>query len=292
MLGFGLPELACRNDFGHNLAGPQARSIDIGDRVFGNPPLLVAGVEDRGSIAGPDVVALAIARAWVVNLEEELEDLSIADAGRIKDDLDCFGVSVMIAIGRVGAGAARVADPGRQNAVVAADEVLHAPEAASGKNGAFLSHWNPHLVQVSPITLGLHLVAMDEPQRGRVDAIAQSAAVARPVGKYVPEMAVAVRRAHLGARHAVRSVLQFVDVGRFNGLGEARPAASRFKFVRRSEQRLAGHDIDVDARFLVIQIFSGSGALGAVLLRYAILLRRELSDRLVALGELSHFVLL
>jgi hypothetical protein len=24
MLGFGLPELACRNDFGHNLAGPQA----------------------------------------------------------------------------------------------------------------------------------------------------------------------------------------------------------------------------------------------------------------------------
>ena len=150
MLRFGLPELACRNDFGHNLGGPQARSIDIGDRVFGNPLLLVAGGEDRGSIAGPDVVALAIARAWVVNLEEELEDLSIADAGWIKDDLDCFGVSVMTAIGRVGAGAARVADPGRQNAVVAADEVLHAPEAASGKNGAFLCHWNHSLGSGKP----------------------------------------------------------------------------------------------------------------------------------------------
>src|SRR5512134_2301922 len=78
-----------------------------------------------------------------------------------------------------------------------------------------------HLVQVSPITLGRHIVAMDEPQRGRVDAIAQAAAVARSVWKYVPEMAVAVRRAHLGARHAVRGVPQFVDILRFNGLGEA-----------------------------------------------------------------------
>jgi hypothetical protein len=43
----------------------------------------------------------------------------------------------------VGAGAACVADPCRQNAVVAANKILHAPEAASGKNGAFLSRWNP-----------------------------------------------------------------------------------------------------------------------------------------------------
>src|SRR5262245_49137451 len=83
MLGFGLPELARRNDFGHSLAGPQAGSIDVGDRVFSNPLLLVARVKNRGSIAGPDVIALAIACAWVVNLEEELKDLSIAKAGRI-----------------------------------------------------------------------------------------------------------------------------------------------------------------------------------------------------------------
>jgi hypothetical protein len=71
-------------------------------------------------VAGADVVALAIARAGVVNLEEEFEDLPVADARRVKDDLDCFGVSGMIAIGRVGVGAAGISDPGRQNAVVAA----------------------------------------------------------------------------------------------------------------------------------------------------------------------------
>src|SRR5262249_32253830 len=149
-----------------------------------------------------------------------------------------------------------------------------------------------HLVQVSPITLGLHIIAMDEPQRGRVDAIAQSAAVARPVGKYVPEMAVAVSRAHLGARHAVRSVPEFVDIGRLNGLGEAGPAASRFKLVGRSEQRLTRHDIDVDARFLVIQILPASGGLRATLLCYAILLRREPRDGVGVLAESFHFFLL
>jgi len=80
MLQFCLPEIACRHDFRHHLAGPQARSIHIGNGVFGDALLLVAGVEDRRSIVAPDVVTLAIARAWVVNLEEEFEDLPIADA--------------------------------------------------------------------------------------------------------------------------------------------------------------------------------------------------------------------
>src|SRR5262249_25741354 len=101
-------------------------------------------------------------------------------------------------------------------------------------------------------------------------------------------MTVRVRRAHLSAEHAVRGVPQFVDILRFNGLGEAGPAASRIKLVGRREQRLAGHDIDVDARFLVIQIFSGSGGLGAVLLGYVILLGRELFNCVVVLAELSH----
>src|SRR5262245_17142302 len=133
---------------------------------------------------------------------------------------------------------------------------------------------------------------MDEPQRGRVDAIAQPASFPGTVWEHVSEMAVRVRRTHLGARHAMRIVSQFVDILRLNGLGEAGPAASRIKFVGRREQRLAGHDIDVDARFLIIQIFSGSGSFGAVLLRHVILLRRELSNRLVVLAEISHWFLL
>src|SRR4051812_48144290 len=86
MLGFGLPEVTRRNDFGHDLAWPQPGSIDVGDRVFGNPPLLIVGIEDRRSIAGADVVALAIARARVVDLEEEFEDPPKADAGGVEGD--------------------------------------------------------------------------------------------------------------------------------------------------------------------------------------------------------------
>ena len=92
MLGFGFPEVTCRHDLGHDLAGPQPGFVDIGDRVLGNPTLLVGGVEDRRSIARADVVSLAVARGRIVNLEEELEDLPIADPGRIEDDLDCFGM--------------------------------------------------------------------------------------------------------------------------------------------------------------------------------------------------------
>src|SRR5262245_63225952 len=84
-----------------------------------------------------------------------------------------------------------------------------------------------HLVQVSPISLGLHIIAMDKPQRGRVDAIAQPTAILGSVGKYVTEMAVRVRRAHFSADHAVRAVTTFVDILKFNGLGESGPYASR-----------------------------------------------------------------
>ena len=68
MLGFGLPEVACWNDFGNGLAWPKPGSIYVGDGVFRNSLLFFAGIEDRRSIAGADVVALAIARAGVVDL--------------------------------------------------------------------------------------------------------------------------------------------------------------------------------------------------------------------------------
>src|SRR5207249_2818566 len=60
MLGLGLPEFADGRDFGDHLAGPQMRCLDIGDNVFGDPLLLVSGVEDRRAIARSHVVALAI----------------------------------------------------------------------------------------------------------------------------------------------------------------------------------------------------------------------------------------
>ena len=101
MLRFRFPEVARRNDFGHDLARPQAGSIDVGNGVFRDSLLLVTGVEDCRSIAGADVVALAVARARVVDLEEDLEKVPIADARRVKDDLQRFGVVAVIAIGGV-----------------------------------------------------------------------------------------------------------------------------------------------------------------------------------------------
>src|SRR5688572_14546833 len=141
MLGLGFPELTCWHDLGHDFAGPQPGFVDIGDRVLGNPTMLVGSVEDCRAIAGPDVVPLAVARARIVNLEEELEDLSVADPRRIEDDFDRFGMCSMIAIGCVGRVAACVADARRENAVVTAKEILHAPEATAGEQSAFLGHF-------------------------------------------------------------------------------------------------------------------------------------------------------
>src|SRR5687768_13280670 len=132
MLRFGFPELAERHDLGHDFAGPKSGFVDIGDRVLGNPALLVARVEDRRSIARPDVVPLTISRARIVNLEKELEDLPIADPGRIEDHLDRFRVCSVIAIGRIGCVAARIADSRRENTVAPTEELLHAPETTAG----------------------------------------------------------------------------------------------------------------------------------------------------------------
>ncbi len=57
VLGLGLPERADRGDLGDDLAGPQAGGVDVGDGVLRDLLLLVAGVEDRRSVRGTDVVA-------------------------------------------------------------------------------------------------------------------------------------------------------------------------------------------------------------------------------------------
>ena len=60
---------------------------------------VLAGEEDGRPVAEPRVVALAIASCRVVHLEEELEQLAIAELGWIENDLDGFGVSAVVAIG-------------------------------------------------------------------------------------------------------------------------------------------------------------------------------------------------
>ena len=76
------------------------------------------------------------------------------------------------------------------------------------------------------------------------------------------------------AGYAVRRVRQFVDVGGLDGFREAWPAGSGVIFVRRREQRLARYDIDINSRFLGLQIRAGSRPLGIALLGDPVLLRR------------------
>src|ERR1700730_16073901 len=79
VLGLRLPEGAGRGNFGHDLARPQAGGVDIGDGILGDPLLLGRRIEYRRAIARSDVVALAVQRRRIVNLEEELQQLAVAD---------------------------------------------------------------------------------------------------------------------------------------------------------------------------------------------------------------------
>ena len=110
---------------------------------------------------------------------------------------------------------------------------------------------------------------MDEAQRGRVDAVAQTTAVARAVGENVAEMAVRMGGTHLGADHVVARVVPFADVRGLDRFGEAWPATAGFEFVGRGEERLAGDDVDINAGLVVVQVLAAAGILRSVLLRHA-----------------------
>src|SRR5690606_26087881 len=135
VLGLGLPERAGRLDGRHGLARPQARRVHVGDRVASDLLLLRREREDGRAVAGPDVVALTVQRRRVVDLEEERQDVAVGRLRGIEDDLHRLGVAGMVAVRRMVVLTTGVTDPGLQHAGLAADEVLHAPEAPSSQDG-------------------------------------------------------------------------------------------------------------------------------------------------------------
>ena len=66
VLGLSVPERSSRRNLSHDFAGPQPRSLYVGDCSFGNALLFVAGVKDRGAILSSDVGALPIHLSWIV----------------------------------------------------------------------------------------------------------------------------------------------------------------------------------------------------------------------------------
>src|SRR5438270_13490216 len=88
VLGLGLPEGTGCGDLGDDLPRPQAGRFDVGDRVLGDLPLLVTRMEDGRAVAVADVVALAVLGGRVVDLEEELEQVTSGGLLWFEDDLD------------------------------------------------------------------------------------------------------------------------------------------------------------------------------------------------------------
>src|SRR4051794_39338489 len=134
VLLLGLPERASRRHLGDDLARPQARGVDVGDRVERDEPLLLARVEDRRAVAPAHVVALTVPRRRVVDLEEELQQLPERNHFGIEDDLYRLGVLTVISVRGVGSVAAGVPDPAGEHSLALAQQVLGAPEAAAGED--------------------------------------------------------------------------------------------------------------------------------------------------------------
>jgi hypothetical protein len=75
-----------------------------------------------------------------VDLEEVLEDGPVAYDRGIEDDLDCFGVPLVVAVARIGDVATSVTDSRRHYASQAAEHVRHAPEASAGEHRPLRRH--------------------------------------------------------------------------------------------------------------------------------------------------------
>jgi hypothetical protein len=120
----GLPEGAGLADLGHQLAGPQACSVGIGDRVLSDLALLVARVEDLGAVVGADKLFVKVGP---MDLEEKLEDVPVGGLLGIEDDLDRPGVPRMVVGGRVVILAAGVADADGDDSFAVAQQFLRRP---------------------------------------------------------------------------------------------------------------------------------------------------------------------
>ena len=148
MLGLGFPEVPPARP---RCTPCRARCLEASTSAMvsrGHALLLGAGVVDRRAIAHADVVALAVAGRRIVDLEEEFEQLPIAEyaADRRRSRSlrrGCRGCDRSRSGRR-----RRYSRRGSRSRRYLADQILHAPETAAGQNGplGLLSHLKSPLV--------------------------------------------------------------------------------------------------------------------------------------------------
>jgi hypothetical protein len=131
----GLPERPGLGDPGDDRGGPHAGGVGVGERLLGDLALIVARIEDLGTVVGTDD---RLAKVRPVDLEEELEDVAVGGLLGIEDDLNRLRVARMVAGGRVVVLPARVAGAGRDDSVAAAQQFLRGPETSPGQDLAVL----------------------------------------------------------------------------------------------------------------------------------------------------------
>src|SRR5262249_22029875 len=110
-LGLGFPELADGHDFCDDFSWPKTRCINVCDRIFSDALLLFARVENGRAVAFANVFPLTSASGWVMNLEEELQQIAICDFRGVEDNLNRLGVTPVIPVGCVRHVTTRVSDP-------------------------------------------------------------------------------------------------------------------------------------------------------------------------------------
>ena len=79
-------------------------------------------------------------------------------------------------------------------------------------------------------------------------------------------MRICVLAANLFSNHAEAPVGVGHDVTGLEGPGKARPSGSRLVLFPGAEQRLSGHDVDVDPLLVVAPVLISERRLGSILL--------------------------
>jgi len=132
-------ECAEGGHLGDDRTRPDPFGVQLGDQVAGDLLLLRRVVEDHRAVLRPHVVALAIQGGRIVNAEEHLQNLAVADLARVEAHLHHFGMAsppaADLLVGRVGHVAPRVARNYVGNALQLVVHRLEAPEAPSAEGG-------------------------------------------------------------------------------------------------------------------------------------------------------------